>query len=152
MPNWVSWSQYAQNEVTFFWSPSCAKDSSWHEVLFCRQENEGEGDSADPWTGSDRDYLYDELLQVSTFFLKLTSEFRIETQSNLKLFHLLSESVRDYERQEPRHGGRREKEVCDETAAGEWEITWNLELWIGAYCVNLTATHEKRNIVSCFWT
>merc|ERR1712165_264740 len=27
------------------------------------KENEGEGDSADPWTGSDRDYLYDELLQ-----------------------------------------------------------------------------------------
>merc|ERR1712133_252600 len=27
------------------------------------KENEGEGDSADPWTGSDRDYLYDALLQ-----------------------------------------------------------------------------------------
>merc|ERR1712045_569788 len=27
------------------------------------KENEREGDSADPWTGSDRDYLYDELLQ-----------------------------------------------------------------------------------------
>ena len=34
---------------------------------FCAQENEGEGDSADPWTGSDRDYLYDELLQVNFF-------------------------------------------------------------------------------------
>ena len=47
-----------------------------HEAPFYPQENEGEGDSADPWTGSDRDYLYDELLQVNF-------HNRAETSDNL---------------------------------------------------------------------
>ena len=86
---------------------------------FCAQENEGEGDSADPWTGSDRDYLYDELLQVNLLGIYLLDWFRT---LSLKLNHVPSESVWNYEGQEPRHGRRREKEVCDETATGEKKI------------------------------
>ena len=109
--------------------PIMTKILSPREKIFldiCPQENEGEGDSADPWTGSDRDYLYDELLQVNLHVISeicsaqmIYPDVGCKTISKQKLMPLLSESVWNNEGQEPRHGCRREKEVCDETTTGE---------------------------------
>ena len=83
-------------------------DSPSHEAPFDPQENEGEGDSADPWTGSDRDYLYDELLQVNFHNIAETCPIKTiypdvgcQIILNQKLIPLLSESVWYNEGQEP---------------------------------------------------